>query len=97
MQVLEHRPLWVLDNETTETKAPLRVLVKLVHVAQLVEDGAERDRTREHAGHSVPARTHWADEGLALELSLLGQLRELGARVRAAKNLACEPEDLNAR
>ena len=91
VQVLQHRPLLVLDDETLEAKAALGVLVELIHVAQIAKDGAEINGTAEHTSHSVPARPHWADERLALELHLLCKLR---ACVGAAKNFARKLGDL---
>ena len=94
MQVLQHRPLLVLDDETLEAKAALGVLVELIHVAQIAEDGAEIDGAAEHTSHGVPAHLHWADERLTLELRLLCKLCKLRACMGAAKNFACKLEDL---
>ena len=94
MQVLQHRPLLVLDDETLEAKAALGVLVELIHVAQIAEDRAEINGVAEHTSHSVPVRPHRVDERLALELRPLCKLRKLRACMGAAKNFAHKLEDL---
>ena len=94
VQILQHCPLRVFDDETPQAQAALGVFVELVHVAELVEDGAEVNRAPKDTGHGVPARAHRADKGLAFKFRLLRQLCELRACVWATKNLARELEDL---
>ena len=91
VQVLQHHLLLIFNNGVLEAKAALRVLIELIHVAQIGKDRTEIDGMTEHVSCSVLACLHWVDKCLTLELHLLCKLR---TGVRATKNLASKLENL---